>query len=150
MPEFNTEPPFCVQRRPKRGLCAAYRCSSPSRSGDRGYSRFCVKHDDLIWRARNPYRAYYGNLKKSANKRGIDFTLTYGEFVLFCVANEERGLTLRGGSRRKGDSLTIDRIKVTEGYCLSNIQLLTREDNSRKRNTEYQEVWDGVTLENPF
>jgi hypothetical protein len=87
-------------------------------------------HHQRAWRAAQPMRAAYADLRDSAAARGIEFSLSFEDFERFAIASDYL--------RRKGpfaDSLTVDRIDNLQGYVPGNIQALTRAANSRKRNT---------------
>ena len=79
------------------------------------------------WRSKNPLRYVWQNLKHNAKRRGKVFTLTFEQWVGFLSTNnymEERGRTAEG--------LTIDRRVNSQGYDLSNIQVLPNVDNASK------------------
>lgn len=98
------------------------------------HKNYCHKCRSKIWRTNNPAAYLWHNLKKSAKKRGIMFTITQKEFVDFISQTEY--MHKRG---RLSDSLTIDRRDGRVGYHLSNIQILTRSENSSKYHNKEEE-----------
>lgn len=90
-----------------------------------------------VWRKKNPMRAAYQNLKSNAKRRNVYFDLTLEQFQTHLW---DKDYMLKKG--RGSDSLTIDRIRVTGGYTVDNIQLMTKSENSKKRHVEYQPVPD--------
>lgn len=93
----------------------------------RKHHRICSTHDKRFWREKYPMKAAFQTLRQNARRRGIDFGLTFEDFQMFCRATK-----YIAGKGRKKDSFTIDRINNDKGYVLSNIQMLTKSDNSRK------------------
>lgn len=83
-------------------------------------------------RKRDPVRYAYQNLKDNTKHRGIHFDLTIEQFREFCIEYD-----YIAGKGRSATSYTIDRIDVTQGYTVDNIQRLTKSENSRKRWLEY-------------
>lgn len=113
----------------------------------------CYKCRSKAWRTKNPAAYLWHNLKKSAKKRGIMFTITQTQFVEFISKTEyaeKRG--------RLSDSLTIDRRDGRVGYHLSNIQILTKSENSSKyhdKENEYptkenETIIGDQLVDNPF
>lgn len=99
-------------------------------------SNYCYACQKKAYREAHPVKAAYQGLKSGAKRRGKEFTLTLEEFEQFCIATEY--IIKKGRSK---DSYSIDRIDVTKGYTLDNIQVLTVSKNSKKRHLEYN---DGV------
>lgn len=83
----------------------------------------CIKRK---WRANNPKKASYENLRTNAKRRGKEFSLTFAQFEEFCVKYNY----VSGGKTR--DCYTIDRIENDKGYTIGNIQKMKRGDNSKK------------------
>jgi len=79
------------------------------------------------WREENKSRSSYLNLKHNSLRRGIEFQLTFEEFQQFCYETDY----LQGVGKKK-TSFSIDRIDPEKGYILSNLQVLTLQENSRK------------------
>lgn len=78
-------------------------------------------------RRKNPVRYAYMNLKHNAKRRGKYFDLTFEQFYKFC-----KEVNLLDGKRNHKNSYTVDRIDNEKGYTISNIQRLTRSENSKK------------------
>lgn len=100
------------------------------------------------WRAENPFLAAYDNLRWNAKRRGHVFTLTFVGFLAIPRINEY--VWLKG--RRKQD-LTIDRIKSELGYEDGNCQILTNEENNKKRWDEDRAIRERLlkpTVDAPF
>lgn len=105
-----------------RGLCVEPFC----RNFTYGRTR-CNTCKSADYARRNPLRIKFLNLKKSAKRRAIDFTLQFEEFIGL-VAGTEYVLFQDLGP----DSLTIDRRDETGGYTPDNLQLKSNADNARK------------------
>ncbi len=87
----------------------------------------CWAHVKSKYRADNPVKSAYQNLRTSSKKRGKEFSLTFEEFEQFCVESEY----IKG----KGifvNSLHVDRIDETKGYVTGNIQVLPNGKNVKK------------------
>lgn len=85
------------------------------------------------WRENNPVKYAYNNLKGSAKRRGLEFTLTFEQFEEFAVRTEY--IQNKG---KKRDSYTIDRINPLKGYIIENIRILPLSVNSsRKKVLDY-------------
>lgn len=83
------------------------------------------------WRANNPIKAAFVQLRDNAKRRRKEFTLTLEEFTSFCMAT-----TYLDGKGRERQCLTIDRIDPSKGYTFDNIQPLTCSENTIKGNKE--------------
>lgn len=104
-------------------------------------SRRVAKHRTVCYtcrsiqgRIQNPFSYAYRQLRQNARRRAIPFDLTKEEFASFC---DKTGYLFRRG--QAADSLTIDRIRVTEGYHKDNIQVLTKTENVFKGHRERAE-----------
>jgi len=89
--------------------------------------KFCHRCAKQMWRANNPARDAFNNLRSNAKRRGHEFTLTLNEFLEFCEITGY--MDLRGNDAHH---MTIDRIDNTRGYSADNIQMLTRSENAIK------------------
>lgn len=87
----------------------------------------CSRHHMQSWRERRPVLAAYHILKWNAKMRDKDFRLTVEEFAAFCSR-----YNYIKGKGRTAVSLTIDRIDNARGYEISNLQVLTKSENSIK------------------
>ena len=108
----------------KANLCAVLNCRN--RRPKKG--RICSRCQMRRWRLNFPVQACFVQLRDNAQRRGIPFGIELSEFVTWVAGTdymEKRGKT-------DALALTIDRKDVRFGYVLSNLQLLTRSDNSAK------------------
>lgn len=69
----------------------------------------------------------FHNLKKSAKRRGIEFSLTIAEFRAFAAKYDY--LNKRG---RSAEGYTVDREREWEGYHAGNLKCLTNSANIAK------------------
>lgn len=83
------------------------------------------------WRAKYPVKAAYSDLRNRAKRRGIQFSLTFGQFAELCAAS---GYIEGKGSTRH--ALQIDRIDPKLGYTWDNCQVITCSENASKGNHE--------------
>ena len=89
--------------------------------------RDCQTCHSRAWRANNFARYSFAQVKESARKRGIAFSLTFEEFQAI------PGLALylcRKG--HKPNDLHIDRKRSSEGYKADNVQISLASANCRK------------------
>lgn len=101
-------------------LCECGNLAAPQRS-------VCYKCRSKNIREKNPIRAIFYELKRSAKRRGYEFTLTIE--YLTKIAEEHDLLNNRG---RESESFSIDRIINEKGYGNDNVQILTKSQNSAK------------------
>lgn len=109
-------------RKKRLGLCVTPRCTRPPRANE----RLCARCRDRIWRARHPEHHLWNNLKKSAKRRGIPFTITLEEFTDFC---RRENFVARVG--RGAENATVDRIDAARGYSIDNLRVLSNAENGR-------------------
>jgi len=105
----------------------------------------CQKHYLQYWRARNPIKYAYNNIKNRANQRGRIFDLTINEFKEFCLKTgyiSSKGITK--------DSMTIDRIDPSKGYTKDNIRAITKSENSWRHHHPEDDYIGPDTIEVPF
>lgn len=89
------------------------------------------------YRAKNPIRYAYHNLKSNSKRRGKEFDLTFEQFKEFCYKTnyiQGKGITK--------DSYSIDRKDNDKGYTIDNIRILTVSENSKKGNKQLVFDWD--------
>lgn len=118
-------------------LCQVRHCRNPAPRAydpDPKAGAICSKCKMRAWRANNPVRDAYANIKNSAHRRGITFRLTLQEFSEWVVATDY--LQHRG---RTAGSLTVDRIDSERGYELDNLQILANFENGLKGSYEQEE-----------
>jgi len=115
------------------GRCPVIRCrKAPRDLGTHPKShQLCGTHHKELWRLNNPVHAAYDNLRASARKRKIVFTLTlqhFKEIIAPTAYMDEKG--------KQRHCLHIDRKETALGYADGNIQVLTCTQNVQKENTE--------------
>jgi hypothetical protein len=96
------------------------------------HSPFCTRCRWKTWKAKNPIRYSFGNLKRRAKQRGKVFLLTFEEYRAFAIKTDY--------ARLKGKtslSLSIDRIDNDGPYCASNIQAISLSSNVRKQYVKF-------------
>ena len=98
--------------------------------------QLCGSHHKELWRLRNPVHAAFDNLRNSARKRKIVFTLTLAHFTE--IITPTAYLTESGSTRY---CLHIDRKDATLGYIDGNIQVLTCTENVAKGNAERRQKY---------
>ena len=91
-------------------------------------SPYCPHCKFVKWKAQNPLRYSFGNLRRRAKRRGKDFSLTFEQYREFAVKTDYA--RLKGKSSL---SLSIDRKNNSRGYHADNIQAMTIRDNCRKQ-----------------
>jgi hypothetical protein len=106
----------------------------PKRSDRYGFYPECNTCRSRDYAARNPLRIVWLNIKKSAKRRGKEFSLTYERVVELAT---EAGYVL--GNNRHANGLSFDRIKTGIGYTDSNMRVLTLSENSAR---EYRDEWE--------
>jgi hypothetical protein len=107
-------------------LCATKGCRNAAVESIR--SRFCHSCRHRQFRAANPLKAKFSNLRKSAKRRGIAFLLTFVQFEAFALST---GYAENSG--RHAGGLTIDRVDPTRGYEEGNLQAIPNRDNAAKQ-----------------
>jgi hypothetical protein len=110
--------------------CACGKPAAPQRS-------ICYKCRSRNIVQKNPIRALFYELRRSAKRRSYEFTLTLEFFTEFI--NNSDLLNNRG---RGVNAYTIDRIRNEEGYTPTNIQILTKSENSEKYWEEFRQNRD--------
>lgn len=120
-------PTFKMKTHPVPGICPVARCRR--RRGTK--KTLCHTHHSQVWRAKSPARAAWINLQSHARERGIEFDLTFAQFLHFVTLTgyiEEKGVT--------SGCLHVDRIDAAKGYTADNIQVLTCSENVAKENRQ--------------
>lgn len=142
----------------KRGVCWVKHCRN--KCGTK--KSICYKHDAIVWRTEHPVEAAYKMVHCSARKRQIKFNLTLDEFKKLI---EGTGYIERKG--RSTEALHIDRVDPRQGYFVENLQIITCEENLKRRDAvqkkitgfyrlmrggkrEEKEEWVGELDEDPF
>lgn len=115
------------------GRCPVCRCrNAPRNLSDHPTStQLCGSHAKEQWRLNNPVHCAFDNLRASARKRKIPFSLTFDQFK--AVILPTRYMDDKGKTRF---CLHIDRKESTRGYEDGNIQVLTCTENVQKENAE--------------
>lgn len=122
---------FLIIKNKNKELCCAYKCSNKQSKKD----RFCSKHSKRYQKEVNPINYAYNTLKCNAKRRGKSFELTLDQFKEFCQQTDY--INLKG---KTASSLSIDRIKQSEGYHYNNIQPLTLSENSKKGTSKNEDL----------
>ena len=126
-------------KKPKRkGQCKVIYCARLARvqvrrtlSGLRTTTHaICPTCESRLFRANNPAKEAYRQIKDRALRRGQIFQLTFDEFLSEIEGTEY--LARRGTGINE---LHLDREKVHLGYVRGNIKVITCAENLRKRNT---------------
>lgn len=114
-------PAETAERKRRTGRCVVLFCRRKPRTG----GGMCNTCRDRLWRARHPEHHIWKNLRVSARRRGITFSLTLTEFKAFC---QESDFAARCG--KEPSALTVDRIDPAQGYSAGNIRPLSHQENS--------------------
>lgn len=109
----------------RKGVCKHWGCNRPVRGKGQ---KVCSTCHSRLQRMRNKKRYIFDQTRDSARKRGIEFNLTFKQFLEF---DAETDYCARRG--RNPEDLTIDRIKTTRGYEVGNIRVLTWIENCSHR-----------------
>lgn len=125
----------------RAGLCPVKGCRNKRSPEHYKHGGVCPRCWMRAWRASNPVRDAWNNLRNSARRRGKLFGITFKEFVQWCAQTSY--IELRGHT---ADCAHIDRIDFRRGYTLDNIQILTCSENSTKGNYEKR----AMHAEKPF
>lgn len=115
--------PVVARRKAARRICIVADCTRPAAH----HRRICNTCRDRRWRAKYPELQLFKNLKSSAKRRGLPFTITFPWWLSFCEVNAFVEIV----GRTKG-SASIDRVESHRGYEPDNIQVLEIGDNSSK------------------
>lgn len=113
------------KRKQKKNTCAETGCRKQTREGH----TICSGCDKKRWRKKYPMKAAYQTLKYNCTRRKIFFDLSFEEFAQFCYETD-----YMAGKGRSSESYSIDRRieGKTPGYTFTNIQMLTKGQNSIK------------------
>lgn len=118
---------FRLKINPAPGLCRVWGCRKACRKG----GTLCGVHNMRKAVANNPVKYYYIRAKLHAKQRGIPFDLTEEQYRTFVEAT---GYLNAVGITRL--CFHLDRIDHTQGYTITNLQILTCGENSSKGNRE--------------
>lgn len=91
-------------------------------------SPYCWRCRFKIRMTNNPLRYWFGSLRRTARRRGKEFSLTFERYKEFAIKTDYA--RLKG---RSSLSLSIDRIDNSKGYTDDNIQCLSIRENVRKQ-----------------
>lgn len=121
------------RNKPIPGRCPVRRCRNAPRniSDHPNSTQLCGTHHKELWRLNNPVHAAYDNLRASARKRKIPFTLTLKHFTE--IIEPTKYMDEKGRTRF---CLHIDRKETSRGYEDGNIQVLTCTENVQKEHAE--------------
>lgn len=125
---------FKIKTRTTPSTCCVSRCS-----GDAGNTKkrvgdcwFCGKHWTQRWRLGSPKQAGFFTLMTHARERGIAFTIPFTYYLGLMDAAAAWDLE----AEKRGDIVTIDRIKASRGYEIGNVRAISLSENVVKGNRE--------------
>lgn len=87
----------------------------------------CNSCKHRAWKEKNRVRFTWHMIKKSAKKRSIPFFVPFKHFKKLIEESN-----YYSGSGRLGTDLTVDRIDNRKGYCVGNLQVISRIENIKK------------------
>lgn len=128
---------FIFPQKPKReGQCKVIYCKRPARvrvwPKERKFRvttyQVCQTCACRLYRANNPAKEAYRQIKDRARRRNQIFKITFTEFLEVIEGTEY--LTRRGTGINE---LHLDREKVHLGYVKGNLRVITAAENLRKR-----------------
>jgi hypothetical protein len=128
---------FVLPKKPKRvGQCKVIYCARPARVEVRCVRTglltvnhsVCSTCQSRLYRANNPAKEVFRQIKDRAQRRNQIFELTFDEFMSEIEGTEY--MTRRGTGINE---LHLDRIEVWRGYVKGNIRVITAEENLRKQ-----------------
>jgi hypothetical protein len=114
--------------------CVSPGCKNQGASG----RKLCNTCKSKLFRAKDQVRYFLANLKKSAVKRHIPFTLELEEFRAWCIKEG-----FKFGIKEHGKRDSVDRKRNNEGYHINNIQKLTVAQNSHKYHHHDKQQYGG-------
>jgi len=127
-------------------LCRICDEEKPITEFKKGRGRLCKKCDlkkFYEWQEQKPLFKDYGRLKGNAKSRGVDFNISYEEFVNWYDAQERYddelmcfycGRQMDSENRRNLNGTTIDRFDPPLGYTPNNMVFCCRRCNMVKGN----------------
>lgn len=129
------------------------KCSTPwCRHRARNQRSKCHTCRGRLYAAAHPDIVAFNNLKKSARRRGHEFSLTIGQFREFAVRYDY--LNKRG---KHAEGFTVNRIDADEGYHIWNLEVITNSANviqehvDRKRAFAMVKIYGwSASADNPF
>lgn len=132
------------RNKPVPGKCPVRRCRKAPRDINHrpNSTQLCGTHHKELWRLNNPVHAAYDNLRASARKRKIVFTLTFDHFKAIIAPTaymDDKG--------KQRHCLHIDRKETALGYVDGNIQVLTCTENVSKENAERRQRFVGEKIQ---
>lgn len=102
--------------------------------------RMCHRCQKRKYRASNPVRMIWRSIKDRAVRRGIEFDLSFADWVEFVNKHD---LSVKDHHSRRG-YWTVDRIDPSRGYVKDNIRPLLHEENvikgNRERHVQFERV----------
>jgi len=130
---FKPVSPKIVAEKKRVGRCVCHGCRRRAETGQRKLR--CTTCQSRLKRLIHDDRYAFENLRSSARKRGIEFLLSFDDFMEFVSVTgylEQRG--------KDPHSLSIDRIKTDRPYMLGNLRILTYADNVSHKYEEYADA----------
>lgn len=125
---------FVLKASPGAGLCHIKGCRNKHAGPKKklGDVRFCHRCWQRRWRKRDFKEAAFRLLKDHAVARRIPFTLSFARFK---EITDEAGYWDQQ-PETDADRLSVDRIRITEGYADNNVRIITKGANSAAGNRE--------------
>ena len=127
-----------ASKKQRRSASDKWGCKDPACPNYKDTSkRFCPRCCSRKYRKANPIKDAFNNLKSSAAKRNIPFSLTFEEFAKWDKAT--------GYTEKKGkdiNSASVDRRNPNGGYCIGNIRIMTYGENAFQGSQQHKSVMD--------
>ena len=116
-----------IEHKKKAGkYCCAHGCKNDPVKKKAG---LCHKHYRRKLRELDPVQVRYNSFRYKARARGLENTITLGQFRLLC---QRTGYIIKKGMR--GLNATIDRRCNVHGYHIWNVQIMSNRQNASKGN----------------
>lgn len=125
---------FALKKVLREGRCCVKNCRSEAVSPRKkvGELWFCHGCWQARWRFLSPKRSGFTMLRDHARARRIKFTISYD---YYCGMMDAAASVFKEAETR-GETVSIDRVKVDKGYEPGNLQVITVSENTVKGNRE--------------
>lgn len=125
----------------EKSKCWTFRCRGRKAKG-KNYCSKCRTRRDT---EHHPLRIAWANLKKSAKRRKIVFTLTLDQYKQ--LSAEYKYQNNRGKTAK---SYVVDRKNPTKGYEIGNLQFITNAENAAKAIRDRKEFYVTVKIHGTY